>query len=71
MSDSFKNKKNDPKFWKTIKEDWKKTKVRRTLKQDWRGLRDFYLSNEQQKRLDKMNRFKGWFLLSWWMLKAM
>ena len=71
MDSDFKNKKNDPKFWKTLKEDWQKTKVRRTLKQDWRELRDFYLSNEQQNRLDKMNRFKRWFLISWWMLKAM
>ncbi len=71
MSESFKNKKNDPKFWKTIKDDWKKTPVRRTMKQSWAELRDFYLSTEQQKRLDKMNRIKRWFLISWWMLKAM
>lgn len=71
MTDSFKNKKNDPKFWKTIKEDWKKTEVRRTIKQDWRELRDFYLSAEQQKKLQNMNRFKRWFVVSWWLLKAM
>jgi len=71
MSDSFKNKKNDPKFWKTIKDDWKKTKVRKTIKNDWRDLRDFYLSTEQQKRLNKMSRFRRWFVVSWWMLKAM
>jgi hypothetical protein len=71
MTDSFKNKKNDPKFWKTIKEDWKKTQVRRTIKQDWRELRDFYLTTEQQQRLDKMNRLKRWFVVSWWLLKAM
>lgn len=71
MTDSFKNKKNDPKFWKTIREDWKKTQVRRTIKQDWRELRDFYLSSEQQKRLEKMNRIKRWLVVFWWLLKAM
>ena len=71
MDNSFKNKKNDPKFWKTIKEDWKKTPVRRTIKHDWRELRDFYLSTEQQKRLQNMNRFKRWFVVSWWLLKGM
>ena len=71
MSNSFKNKKNDPKFWKTIKNDWKKTQVRRTIKQDWRELRDFYLSTEQKKRLQKMNRFKRWFIVSFWLLKGM
>jgi hypothetical protein len=68
---AFKNKKNDPKFWKTIKDDWKKTKVRRTIKQDWKELRDFYLSADQKKRLNEMNRFKRWFLVTWWLLKAM
>lgn len=71
MSNSFKNKKNDPKFWRTIREDWKKTPVRRTIKQDWRELRDFYLSTEQQKKSEKMNRFKRWFVVSWWLLKGM
>ncbi len=41
MEDSFRNKKNDPKFWQTIKEDWQKTKVTNTIKQDWHELRDF------------------------------
>ena len=71
MDNSFKNKKNDPKFWRTIKEDWKKTPVRRTIKQNWRELRDFYLSTEQQKKLEKMNRLKRWIIISWWLLKAM
>lgn len=71
MSGSFKNKRNDPKFWRTIKEDWKKTQVRRTIKQDWRDLRDFYLSTEQQKILDKMSWLKRWFVVAWWLLKAM
>jgi hypothetical protein len=71
MDNSFKNKKNDPKFWKTIKDDWKKTQVRRTIKQDWRELRDFYLSTEQKKKLENMNRFKRWFVVSWWLLKGM
>lgn len=71
MSESYSQKENDPKFWRTIKEDWKKTKVRKTMKQDWRALRDFYLSSEQQKRLNNMNRFKRWFVISWWLMKAM
>lgn len=71
MADSFKNKKNNPKFWKTIKEDWKKTQVGRTIKQDWRELRDFYLSTEQQKRLNKMNMVRRWLIVSWWLVKAM
>ncbi len=71
MDNSFKNKKNDPKFWKTIKEDWKKTQVRRTIKQDWRELRDFYLSTEQKKKLGNMNRFKRWIFIALWLLKGM
>lgn len=58
MDDSFQNKKNDPKFWKTIKEDWKE-------------LRDFYISTEQKKKLDKMNRFKRWLFVAFWLLKGM
>jgi len=71
MADSFRNKKNDPKFWRTIKEDWKKTEVRRTIKQDWKELRDFYLSTEQKKMLDKMNWFKRLVFVSYWLLKGM
>jgi len=71
MDDSFRNKKNDPKFWKTIKEDWKKTKVQRTIKQDWKELRDFYISTEQKKKLEKMNIFKRWMFVAFWLLKGM
>jgi hypothetical protein len=71
MNDSFINEKNDPKFWKTIKQDWKKTKVARTIKQDWRALKDFYLSAEQAKKLKKMNFFKGGWFVAFWLLKSM
>jgi len=71
MSESFINEKNDPKFWRTIKQDWRKIKVVRTVKQDWKALKDFYLSAEQSKKLKKMNIIKGMWFVTFWLLKAM
>ncbi len=71
MDNSFDNKKNNPKFWKTIKDDWNETPVKRTLKQDFRELRDFYISSEQKKRMDNMGKIKRWFFILFWLLKGM
>ncbi|MFC2088671.1 PP2C family protein-serine/threonine phosphatase [Calditrichota bacterium] len=71
MSESFSQKEDDPKFWKTIKEDWQKTQVKRTLKQDFKEIRDFYISAEQKKKMEKMGKVKRWFFILLWLLKGM
>jgi hypothetical protein len=71
MHEQFRNKKNDPKFWKTIKEDWENIEIHRTLKQDWKELREFYLTAEQKKKLEKTNKFKRWILIAFWLMKGM
>jgi len=71
MDDSFKNEENDPKFWQTIKKDWKETKVKRTIKQDWKELKEFYISTEKKKKLKKMFSLKRWMFVVYWVLKGM
>jgi hypothetical protein len=71
MDNYYKSNKNDPKFWRTIKEDIKNTDTRKSFKQDWKKLRDFYLSTEQKKKLDNINIFNRWIVIVLWLLKGM
>jgi hypothetical protein len=71
MDNFVRNNKSDPKFWKTIKEDLKKSETLRSFKQDWKKLRDFYLSTTQKNKLEKINRFNRGILVVLWLLTGM
>jgi hypothetical protein len=71
MDNYYKSNRNDPKFWRTIKEDIKNTDTRKSFKQDWKNLRDFYLSTEQKKKLEETSRYNRWVLIILWLLKGM
>jgi len=61
----------DPGFTKTIKDDFKNLKVKDDIGKEYRGLKDYYLSEERKRKLESMGGFRKFFLIPWWLLKAL
>jgi hypothetical protein len=61
----------EPALGKTLLNDVKHVGFFLELKREWQDIRSFYISEEKRDRLAKMNRLKRWFVMSWWVLKAM
>ncbi len=61
----------DQKVFKTLKSDFQRGDTYDSIRREFLETRDFLLDDERRKRIQGMNRIKGWFLTSWWMLKAM
>lgn len=61
----------DPKFFKTVREDLRRGDFKRTLRQDFEDLKEFYLSKEQKARLAEMGWVKRAFYMTWWLLKIL
>lgn len=61
----------NPKFFKTVREDLRRGDFKRTLRQDFEDLKEFYLSKEQKARLAKMGWVKRWLYMIWWLLKIL
>ena len=66
------NKKDDqPKFWKTVRQDFKNGDFKRTMRQDYDDLKEFYLNDQQKERLESMGWFRKWFYSILWLLKIL
>ena len=63
--------KEEPRFWKTVREDIHRGDFKRTLSQDFRELKDFYLSKSQKNRLSQMGLIKRWFFTFIWLFKIL
>jgi sigma-B regulation protein RsbU (phosphoserine phosphatase) len=63
--------KEEPRFWKTVREDIHRGDFKRTLRQDFAELKDFYLSKKQKERLENVGWLKRWFLTVFWLLKIL
>ncbi len=61
----------EPRFWRTVREDIHRGDFRRTLRQDFDELKEFYLDKSQKKRLENMGRIKRWFFTIIWLLKIL
>ena len=61
----------EPALGKTLLDDVRHVGFFSQLKLEWGEIGDFYISEEKRDRLMKMNRFKRWVVLSWWIIKAM
>jgi sigma-B regulation protein RsbU (phosphoserine phosphatase) len=62
---------HEPKIGSVLLDDLRQGDFIGTLKRDFRELRGFMLTEERQKRLKEMGRFKRWIFISWWLLKAL
>lgn len=55
----------------TLWNDLHKGDLPRTFMQDMRDIYQFYIDKDQKKRLRQMGKIKGFFFLSWWILKSL
>lgn len=63
--------KEEPRFWRTVREDIHRGDFKRTLRQDFTELKDFYLNKKQKQRLEEMRWFKRWILTILWLFKIL
>lgn len=61
----------EPKLTKLLREDIQHGDFRRTLRRDWNELKDFYLDQNRQERLQQMGWLKRWIIIVWWLLKSL
>ncbi len=70
MSEANKNT-SEPGLGQTIKEDIHEDSLFKNFYRDIKELKEFYISTEKKKKLEKMNPFKRVFFLTLWILKSM
>ncbi len=63
--------KQDPKFGRTIREDFHRLKLKEDMGGEYRDLKDYFLSDDRKERLKTMSGFKKFFVIPWWLLKAL
>jgi serine phosphatase RsbU (regulator of sigma subunit) len=61
----------EPQFGKTIKEDFKQLKIKQDLGDEYKSLKEYYLTEERKKKLETMGGCRKFFLIPWWLLKAL
>ena len=63
--------KTEPRIRQTIRSDFKQTKIKEEFKSEYKDLKQYFLTEERKTKLESMNVFKKFFVLPWWILKAM
>jgi hypothetical protein len=71
MSDQNSSSHKEPRFGKTIKNDFKQLKIKENLGDEYKSLKSYYLTEERKKRLESMGGCRKLFLIPWWLLKAL
>jgi hypothetical protein len=67
---NFRSKK-DPKFTRTIRDDWSKVKLKDSIGAEYKDLKEYYLTEERKKKLEKMWAFRKLFVIPYWIIKAL
>ena len=62
---------SEPKIGKTIVDDISHGGFFANIKHEFKELREYMLTVERKDQLQKMNRVKRWFFITWWLLKSM
>ncbi|MCW9064939.1 MAG: PP2C family protein-serine/threonine phosphatase [Ignavibacteriaceae bacterium] len=63
--------KSEPRISKTLRSDFHQTKIREEFKSEYKDLKRYFLNSERKEKLAGMNPFKKFFILPWWLLKAL
>jgi hypothetical protein len=71
MNNNSTNQKTEPRIRQTIRSDFRQTKIKEEFKSEYKDLKQYFLTEERKKKLESMNAFKKFFVLPWWLLKAM
>ena len=61
----------EPKIGKTIIDDIRSGGFFSNMKHEFRELNEYMLNAQRKEQLQKMNRVKRWFFITWWLLKSM
>ncbi len=59
------------KFTRVFREDLRNMRFSRDIKRELKELKEFYLDEDQKKRLEGMKRVHGWFHQTVWMTKSL
>ncbi|HEY7751396.1 MAG TPA: hypothetical protein VH917_03815, partial [Ignavibacteriaceae bacterium] len=71
MTDYSSQTRKDPKFTKTIREDWRKLKLKDSIGSEYKDLKEYYLTEERKRKLKKMGKLRKFFVIPYWLLKAL
>ena len=71
MNTSHTDKKREPRIRHTIRSDFRQTKIKEEFKSEYKDLKQYFLTEDRKKNLSSMNAIKKFFVLPWWLLKAM
>ena len=71
MSRKNKNRSNDPRLGRTLREDFKQTDFISEMKKEFRELKNFYIDEHKKERLQNMNSISGFFHVLFWIIKSM
>jgi len=61
----------EPGFRETLKSDFRQSGFRKSVSKDYRETLEFFLDDEQKEKLLRMNVFKKFFLIPFWLFRAM
>jgi len=71
MNTSHTDQKREPRIRHTIRSDFRQTKIKEEFKSEYKDLKQYFLTEDRKKNLSSMNAIKKFFVLPWWLLKAM
>ena len=63
--------KREPRISKTLRSDFRQTKIKEEFKSEYKDLKQYFLNDERKQKLESMNPLKKIFVLPWWLIKAM
>jgi len=62
---------NEPRFGKTLRDDFHQVKIKDEFKSEYEDLKEYFLTDERKKRLKFMSGFKKFFVIPFWMFKSL
>ena len=71
MNNKSTNQKSEPRIRQTIRSDFRQTKIKEEFKSEYKEIKQYFLTEERKEKLGSMNAIKKFFVLPWWLLKAM
>ena len=71
MNQQNTNQTGEPRISKTFRSDFRQTKIKAEFKSEYKDIKQYFLSGERKEKLETMNPIKKFFVLPFWIIKAM
>jgi len=71
MANQNSSKKGDPHIGRTIRDDFHNLKIKDDFRGEYKDLKEYFLTDERKEKLKTMSGLKKFFVLPWWLLKAL